>query len=437
RKSSNFSSQLSGSEYQLTVDDQNSLIFEPIDNIQNYAMKLETNENSANGDFTFSAESGTVWMYDQNWYNSGDIVPDQVTPASDTTPKVSIVGGVVGTSTEYARGDNQHPLQVSDVLPAEDTANTYARSDHIHHVNLSRSVPKRYTGTGTAGISNVYARSEHQHPLNVVSTTANVPLVNATAAANGTSDYYCRSDHVHPQQLTYTGPLTSIMFIRSDTQATDVLPANGDSKPISDIAGDVFVKISGQSEYSVAGKLKLTDSTESFDDLAINQYTTKCTVQMAFVKKSGKTLQEIQGVLRHSGDNEEESDDEDYLPRGKNLSQRKNTLTICLNAGNPTSFACIISGNIQINPTATSYDDELRITRSNQDTGNATIQLGCSRTSNTGAILGQWSIFTPSSSSINNPQGFAIAVSSQAGDNTRGLQISANGNTLKFNERAL
>ncbi|KAA6385095.1 MAG: hypothetical protein EZS28_019376, partial [Streblomastix strix] len=91
--------------------------------------------NSANGDFAFSAESGTVWMFDQNWYNSGDIDPDQVTPASDATSLLSIVSGNVGVSTEYARGDHQHPLQVSTVLPAKDTAvgedgvaTTYARS---------------------------------------------------------------------------------------------------------------------------------------------------------------------------------------------------------------------------------------------------------------------------------------------------------------------
>ncbi|KAA6393082.1 MAG: hypothetical protein EZS28_011390 [Streblomastix strix] len=71
------------------------------------------------------------------------------------------------------------------------------------------------------------------------------------------------------------------------------------------------------------------------------------------------------------------------------------------------------------------------------DTDNSSIQLGCSRTSNIGAINGQWSIFTPPSSSITNPQGFVIAVSQQAGDNTRGLQISADGNTLTFNGRVL
>ncbi|KAA6340090.1 MAG: hypothetical protein EZS28_052559, partial [Streblomastix strix] len=121
-------------------------------------------ENSANGDFAFSAESRTLWMYDQSWYNSGDIVPDQETPASDATRLVDSGTGVAGTSTEYSRGDHKHPLQVSDVLPAKDTvvgevgvATTYARSDHTHHVNLGNSVPKKDTGSGTGGSSNVYS----------------------------------------------------------------------------------------------------------------------------------------------------------------------------------------------------------------------------------------------------------------------------------------
>ncbi|KAA6389412.1 MAG: hypothetical protein EZS28_015061, partial [Streblomastix strix] len=97
-------------------------------------------------------------------------------------------------------------------------------------------------------------------------------------------------------------------------------------------------------------------------------------------------------------------------------------------------YGIVNSGSMQINPTATGYDDGLRIQRADPKiTGNSSNQLGCSRTSNTVAIEGQWSIFTPPNSSINNPQSFVIAKSSQAGDNTRELQISADGNTLTFN----
>ncbi|KAA6369514.1 MAG: hypothetical protein EZS28_034959 [Streblomastix strix] len=67
---------------------------------------------SSTGDFAFSAESGTVWMYESEWYDSGQLVPDQVTPASDELP---IINGTAaaGNSTSYSRGDHVHPQQLT------------------------------------------------------------------------------------------------------------------------------------------------------------------------------------------------------------------------------------------------------------------------------------------------------------------------------------
>ncbi|KAA6340332.1 MAG: hypothetical protein EZS28_052541 [Streblomastix strix] len=93
---------------------------------------------------------------------------------------------------------------------------------------------------------------------------------------------------------------------------------------------------------------------------------------------------------------------------------------------------------MQINPTATGYDDGLRISRSDPiSTGNSLIHLGCSRTSYAGAIEEQWSIFTSPNSSTYNPYSFVIAELTQAGDNTKELQISTNGNILTFNGNGL
>ncbi|KAA6356035.1 MAG: hypothetical protein EZS28_048438 [Streblomastix strix] len=161
-------------------------------------------------------------MYDTNSFNSGYVVPDQVSTANDAVPLVDNAVGAADISNEQYHGDDQHPLQVSSVLPQANTSTveegvvaTYARSDHIHHVNLSNGVPLKDSGTGTAGSANKYASAPHKHPLNVDPTVANVPLVNATAAANGTSDYYCRNDHVHPQQLSYHGNITATKFIKT------------------------------------------------------------------------------------------------------------------------------------------------------------------------------------------------------------------------------
>ncbi|KAA6379765.1 MAG: hypothetical protein EZS28_024709 [Streblomastix strix] len=158
-------------------------------------------------------------MFDAAWSNSGDVVADQVTPASYAIPQLSIVSGYAGVSTEYVRGDHQHPLQVSTVLPAKDTA----------VVTVFR---KKDTGTGTAGSSYIYARSEHQHPPNIDPTSANVPLVNATAAANGTSDYY------------------STKFIKTGGLASEILCANGDTTTIDS-------KFSGTYNGSAGGWIRL------------------------------------------------------------------------------------------------------------------------------------------------------------------------------------
>ncbi|KAA6361334.1 MAG: hypothetical protein EZS28_043138, partial [Streblomastix strix] len=129
------------------------------------------------------------WMYDQNWYYSGDIVLDQVTPANDANPLIDSGTGVVGTSTECSRGDHQHPLQVSD------------------------DIPKRDTGTGTTGTSTTYSRDDHQHILNTDPTVANKPVSDSADGSYSTVAVYARNDHSHP--------------INVQTNASIVLVVNG------------------------------------------------------------------------------------------------------------------------------------------------------------------------------------------------------------------
>ncbi|KAA6376781.1 MAG: hypothetical protein EZS28_027693 [Streblomastix strix] len=106
--------------------------------------------------------------------------------------------------------------------------------------------------------------------------------------------------------------------------------------------------------------------------------------------------------------------------------------------GNTLNFyGKVNSGNMQINPTVTEYDDGLRISRTVENTGGSSIFLGCRRKSNVGTIDNQWQIFTPPSSYTNNPLGLNISLSADSGDNPRGLQISADGNTLTFNGQVL
>ena len=67
-------------------------------------------------DFAYSAESGTKWVYDakEGWQNTGKVVPDQLTPASNYTPLMDGVASA-GTEEAYARGDHIHPHDVTKV----------------------------------------------------------------------------------------------------------------------------------------------------------------------------------------------------------------------------------------------------------------------------------------------------------------------------------
>ena len=84
--------------------------------------KLQSTEATPN-DFAYSAESGTKWVYEEGedgcvWVDTGIPVPDQMTPASDTTPLVNGTASV-GTENAYARGDHRHPIDASRASATE------------------------------------------------------------------------------------------------------------------------------------------------------------------------------------------------------------------------------------------------------------------------------------------------------------------------------
>ncbi|KAA6377443.1 MAG: hypothetical protein EZS28_027030 [Streblomastix strix] len=348
----------------------------------------------------------------------GDIVPDQVTPASDATP---LSDGTVtaGISTEYSRGDHVHPLNITTTIPISDSAsgsvgttNYYARNDHSHPLNITTSIPPQDSAGGSVGTTNYYARNDHSHSINVETNASNIPIVNGVGA-NGSSAFYVRQDHVHPQQLTYDGNVTATKFIKTGGLATELLCANGDTTAISTIDSD-------------------------------------------YVKKTGKPLQTIQGYLRKSEyqytdeENSEDSDDDDYQTRGQiysqyadgtpfyinqmpsnlssQFSQSKLVKNYVLNAGS-SSFAGVACGAVQINPTTANYSQGLRISRSTAGCG---IYLGTDQQTS-GTVQNWWQIVSQPDNFDQNPLGLTIGLSSESGAANRGLRISADGNTLSFN----
>ncbi|KAA6377426.1 MAG: hypothetical protein EZS28_027047 [Streblomastix strix] len=362
-----------------------------------YYIQYQKRVNSSGGMMSNEdAESGTVWMYDAEWYNSGDIVPDQVTPASDATP-LSDGTATAGISTEYSRGDHVHPLNVTTTIPISysasgsvGTTNYYARNDHSHPHNITTSISQQDSASGSVGTTNYYARNDHSHPINVETNASNIPVVNGVGA-NGTSAFYARQDHVHPQQLTYDGNVTATKFIKTGGLTTEVLCANGDTKAISDIVSNYvdLTTIQTISGVKTFDSLKKTNGTNQQILLAdgtnksITDFNTSVIPRAFQIDFVDGIYWILSGILEFKTDIIE-----DLKPHNLVHSAVQNQF---INNGG------VINGITQINPNTANYSQGLRISRS---------VAGCVLT---------------------------IGLSSESGASNRGLRISADGNTLSFN----
>ncbi|KAA6367772.1 MAG: hypothetical protein EZS28_036701 [Streblomastix strix] len=441
--------------------------------------------NSANGDFAFSAESGTVWMYDNSWYNSGDIVPDQVTPASDATPLVDSGTGVAGTSNEYSRGDHKHPLQVSDVLPSKDTsvgtvgqASSYSRSNHQHPIQTVDTIPVSDSADGSYGTVDSYSRNDHSHPINVQTNASIVPVVNGVGN-NGTSAYYSRHDHVHPQQLTYDGNVTATKFIKSGGTASEILCANGDTTTIDSKLSRTYSSGTGGyirlcvfpagtstgapyiqfqvtcntnamqtidlvPNYSVNGIVALYGvfTAPSYVQTIYNIYygadqllhthtgTYSSAVYTAWIHMmsgSGNVTVTVSKQSTYNTDRVTEILTQDIV---SSISGSQTQIPISFNLGN----GGIISNMLQVNRTDrnyTAYNNGIRIGNNNGDS-TSSLYLGCIKTAINTSQTGQWEISKTNDNNLTiNPSSLRQA------DHSVGLSINSDSSIIKFNGNQL
>lgn len=165
---------------------------------------------------------------------------------TDVIPSLDTPDGNAGSSTGAARADHQHPLQVSENLPADipvdgfegvetdngavGEASRYARADHVHgfpkvvgndnsDADALDILPDGEGGSitgasgdveqvGALGMSAFAAALDHSHPLNIsadFNEVKDILKVGGTGATEGdlesclgTSSTYARADHTHP-----------------------------------------------------------------------------------------------------------------------------------------------------------------------------------------------------------------------------------------------
>lgn len=115
-----------------------------------------TSSDATPNDFAYSAESGTVWVYDaeNGWKDTGTPVPDQLTPPSDATPLVD-GEATPGRSEKYARGDHRHPTDTTRASVKDlndvckqlgDTANALKNAvsgEHVISLDDVSSIPHK------------------------------------------------------------------------------------------------------------------------------------------------------------------------------------------------------------------------------------------------------------------------------------------------------
>lgn len=181
-------------EFKTYIDEQTEIIKSDVEGLQaqineeaHFRGYLTTNAkikalSATPNDFAYSAESGTKWVYDANegWQDTGTPVPDQLTPASDTTPLINGIASV-GSESAYARGDHRHP---TDTTRASIEALNKVSADKEDVSNKIQSTDEM-TGDGTQYMS---ADLTLQLIINAEQTGANMGINHADMRFGEASD---------------------------------------------------------------------------------------------------------------------------------------------------------------------------------------------------------------------------------------------------------
>ncbi|KAA6373451.1 MAG: hypothetical protein EZS28_031022, partial [Streblomastix strix] len=399
------------------------------------------------------AESVTVWMYDQNWYNSGDIVPDQVTPASDATP-LSDGSVTAGISTEYSRGDHTHPLNVTTTIPPSDSAsgsvgttNYYARNDHSHPTNdqllillcangdtttLDNKLSRTFSGSGwvklcvfpaDASVGNPYIEFKLYSAYNAVQIIRLQPYytVNGINTVYGifiaptrVISYYLIDNGANQLFHTHTGTGTSAIYsayIRLETFSSITVVVTDQSTYFTNRITEILTQ---DVVTTVPTGTQIPITYDLGNGGIINN--------MIQVNPTGRTYSTYNNGCSTSAINTTQAGQWEIS------KTNDNALTINPSSLRQTDHSVgtkTINNVLKINPTSNDYTEGIRIARSSN--GNCIgIYLGCNPNSTSGTMEGQWNI-------ANAPDGqLLIGVNTQIGQPNQGLVISADGQTLTF-----
>ncbi|KAA6373534.1 MAG: hypothetical protein EZS28_030939, partial [Streblomastix strix] len=447
---------------------------------------------SSTGDFAFSAESGTVWMYESEWYDSGQLVPDQVTPASDELP---IINGTAaaGNSTSYSRGDHVHPQQLTydDDITATKFIMAGGTATQILLANgdtttIDSKLSRQYN-SGTGGyirlcvfpsgtsIGAPYIQFQVQCNTNAMQTIDLVPnySVNGISALYGSftapsyvqtimNVYYGADQLLHTHTGTGSQAVYSVWIhmMNGSGNVTVTVSKQGTYWPqrVTEIlTQDIVSSISG-SQTQIPMSFNLGTGGIIGDILQVNPLSRSygsygngirignsnsdltSSLYLGCIKTAINTTQAGQWEISKTSDNAltinpsslRQADHSVGLNINSDSSIIKFNNNELVNVGTDQTIngTKIFNGIFQVNPSGTNYSEGIRIAKATN--GLSQIQFGCDSNTSSGQIQGQWAAGIMMRQDTQT-QEFVICLTSDFGNDNRGLRISADGNTLTFN----
>ncbi|KAA6388223.1 MAG: hypothetical protein EZS28_016252 [Streblomastix strix] len=315
--------------------------------------------SSATCDFTFSAESGTVWMYESSWYDSGQLVPDQVTPASDEIP---LVDGTASAriSTQYSRGDHIHPQQLTydNNITATKFVKTSGTATEILLANgdtttLDGKLSKTYS-SGSGGYIRLCVFPTGTSTGAPYIYNSKVDQLLHTHTGSYSSAVYTAWIHI----MTGSGSVTVTVSKQNSywtTQVTEILTQ------------DIVSSITGVRNYSNYSALYLDCDTTAINTTKAGQWEISKTNDNALTinPSSLRQADHSAGLSINSDSSKITFNGNEFVNVGtdQTINDRKSfkndqfeiQLTVTnyvLNAGSSESFAGVKCGLVQINPNA-------------------------------------------------------------------------------------
>lgn len=173
---------------------------------------------ATDGDFAFSAESGTKWAYNSNaWTDTETAVPDKTVEKSTTVPLMDGTA-TIGSSNKYAAADHIHPTDTtrasqSDLtaLETQVQANTTAIGNKANQSDLN-------------ALSNEISAKANSADLATVATSGSYNDLTNKPVIPDVSNYYTKTESDNKFALKFTDV--------DDIQKVSALPANPDSRTL-------------------------------------------------------------------------------------------------------------------------------------------------------------------------------------------------------------